>query len=82
SVANPDKKVIGLVGDGGLMLGIGEIATMVQENTNMVLMIMNDPEGLLGDKNKTEYGITCALIPASHAGVKIGARHYPGSPFM
>ncbi|MFI8008708.1 acyl-CoA dehydrogenase [Acinetobacter sp. ABJ_C4_1] len=41
-----------------------------------------DPEGLLGDKNKTEYGITCALIPASHSGVKIGARHYPGSPFM
>lgn len=42
SIANPDKKVVGLVGDGGLMLGIGEIATMVQENTNMVLMIMND----------------------------------------
>lgn len=41
-----------------------------------------DPESLLGDKNKTEYGITCALIPASHAGVKIGARHFPGSPFM
>ncbi|NUF36953.1 acyl-CoA dehydrogenase [Acinetobacter lactucae] len=41
-----------------------------------------DPEGLLGDKSKTDYGITCALIPASHAGVKIGARHYPGSPFM
>ncbi|MZY06056.1 acyl-CoA dehydrogenase [Acinetobacter pittii] len=41
-----------------------------------------DPEGLLGDKNKTEYGITCALIPASHAGVKIGVRHFPGSPFM
>lgn len=41
-----------------------------------------DPEGLLGDKNKTEYGITCALIPASHPGVKIGARHFPGSPFM
>ena len=29
-----------------------------------------DPEGLLGDKTKTEYGITCALIPANHAGVK------------
>ncbi|WP_224991409.1 acyl-CoA dehydrogenase [Acinetobacter pittii] len=41
-----------------------------------------DPDGLLGDKDKIEYGITCALIPASHAGVKIGARHYPGSPFM
>ncbi|OAL81472.1 acyl-CoA dehydrogenase [Acinetobacter sp. SFB] len=41
-----------------------------------------DPDGLLGDKNKTEYGITCALIPAKHHGVKIGARHNPGSPFM
>lgn len=41
-----------------------------------------DPEGLLGDKNKTEHGITCALIPANHEGVKIGARHNPGSPFM
>lgn len=42
SIANPKQKVVGLVGDGGLMLGIGEIATMAQENTDMVLMIMND----------------------------------------
>ena len=42
SIANPTKKVVGLVGDGGLMLGIGEIATMAQENTDMVLMVMND----------------------------------------
>ncbi len=42
SVANPDKKVVALVGDGGLMLGIGEIATMVQENLNMILLVMND----------------------------------------
>lgn len=42
SIANRDKKVVALVGDGGLMLGIGEIATMVQENTNMVLLVMND----------------------------------------
>lgn len=41
-----------------------------------------DPEGLLGDKNKTEYGITCALLPASHDGVVTGPRHNPGSPFM
>ena len=41
-----------------------------------------DPEGLLGDKSKTEYGITCALLPADHDGVKVGARHNPGSPFM
>jgi len=41
-----------------------------------------DPDGLLGDKSKMDYGITCALIPASHEGVKVGARHNPGSPFM
>lgn len=41
-----------------------------------------DPDGLLGDKSKTEYGITCALIPANHDGIKIGARHNPGAPFM
>ncbi len=44
---------------------------------------MYDPEGLLGDTNKSDYGITCALVPASHQGVIIGPRHYPsGSPFM
>ncbi|WP_312966757.1 acyl-CoA dehydrogenase [Acinetobacter gerneri] len=41
-----------------------------------------DPDGLLGDANKKEYGITCALIPASHPGVEVGPRHNPGSPFM
>lgn len=41
-----------------------------------------DPEGLLGDPDKKEYGITCALIPAKHPGVEIGQRHNPGSPFM
>ena len=30
-----------------------------------------DPDGLLGDKNKMKYGITCALIPASHPGIEI-----------
>lgn len=34
-----------------------------------------DPENLLGEK--TELGITCALIPTSHEGVQIGDRHFP-----
>lgn len=42
---------------------------------------LKDPEGLLGDKKKVDYGITCALIPASHPGVDIGRRHYPGAAF-
>lgn len=41
-----------------------------------------DPEHLLGDPNQSDYGITCALIPANHPGVQIGPRHNPGSPFM
>ncbi|HET8816165.1 MAG TPA: acyl-CoA dehydrogenase, partial [Pseudidiomarina sp.] len=34
-----------------------------------------DPDGLLGDKK--ELGITCALIPTDHPGVKTGERHLP-----
>lgn len=42
-----------------------------------------DPDGLLGDSNKSDYGITCALIPSDLPGVDIGRRHSPcGTPFM
>lgn len=34
-----------------------------------------DPDRLLGDK--TDYGITCALIPRNLPGITIGRRHYP-----
>lgn len=36
---------------------------------------MRDPDKLLGDTES--LGITCALIPTDHAGVKIGQRHNP-----
>ena len=35
-----------------------------------------DPEKLLGG-GKTDYGITCALIPRGTPGVTIGRRHFP-----
>lgn len=42
---------------------------------------MFDPNHLLGDQE--DIGITCALIPTSHEGVKIGDRHDPmGMAFM
>ncbi|MBU2072253.1 MAG: acyl-CoA dehydrogenase FadE [Gammaproteobacteria bacterium] len=34
-----------------------------------------DPDNLIGDKE--ELGITCALIPVTTPGVKIGRRHFP-----
>jgi acyl-CoA dehydrogenase len=43
---------------------------------------LRDPDALLGDAEKVDYGITCALLPASHPGVEIGQRHNPGAPFM
>ncbi|HSB96194.1 MAG TPA: acyl-CoA dehydrogenase, partial [Spongiibacteraceae bacterium] len=33
-------------------------------------------------KDRTEYGITCVLLPANHPGVEIGLRHNPSAPFM
>ena len=42
-----------------------------------------DPDGLLGDSAKVEYGITCVLLPSDHPGVEIGRRHNPcHTPFM
>ncbi len=35
-----------------------------------------DPERLLGGEQ--DIGITCALVPAEHEGVRIGRRHWPG----
>lgn len=38
-----------------------------------------DPDGLLGDPEKQDYGITCALISADEPGLEIGRRHCPGA---
>ena len=41
-----------------------------------------DPDKLLSDE-RTDYGITCALIPRHTAGVTIGRRHFPlNNPFQ
>ena len=41
-----------------------------------------DPDKLLGDE-RSEYGITCALIPRATPGVTIGRRHFPlNNPFQ
>lgn len=42
AVARPEGKVVTVVGDGGLALGLGELATLAQENLDMTLVVMND----------------------------------------
>ncbi|MES1938675.1 acyl-CoA dehydrogenase [Salinisphaera sp. T5B8] len=43
---------------------------------------LKDPDGLLGDPDTVDYGITCALLATDTPGVKIGRRHFPGATFM
>ncbi len=41
-----------------------------------------DPDRLLGDE-RTDFGITCALIPRNTPGVTVGRRHFPlNAPFQ
>jgi acetolactate synthase-1/2/3 large subunit len=41
-VANPDKKVIALSGDGGFLFHCGELATAVRYRLNMVIIVFSD----------------------------------------
>ncbi len=40
--AGSDKKTLCLVGDGGLQLSLGELATLVQEKADVLVVLMND----------------------------------------
>jgi acetolactate synthase-1/2/3 large subunit len=41
-VGNPDKKVVALMGDGGFMYNVQELATMRQRRLNVVAIVFND----------------------------------------
>ncbi len=73
------KEVLGLrMNFSKRWITLAPIATVVG-----LAFTLHDPEGLLGDPDKVDYGITCALVPADHDGVITGPRHNPsGSPFM
>jgi acyl-CoA dehydrogenase len=89
ATAMPDLGVVGYGEiDGKKVLGITlnfskRYITLAPVATVVGLAFkLRDPDGLLGDKSKSDYGITCALVPAKHPGVQIGRRHYPGAAFM
>ncbi|WP_238295831.1 thiamine pyrophosphate-dependent enzyme, partial [Caballeronia novacaledonica] len=42
AAAGSAAKTICIVGDGGLMLNVGELATAVQENLDLLIVLMND----------------------------------------
>ncbi len=57
AVAAGARKTLCLVGDGGLQVNIGELATMVQENANVVMILMNDRGyGVIRNIQDAQYG--------------------------
>jgi acetolactate synthase-1/2/3 large subunit len=57
----PHLKTVALVGDGGLYVTLGELATAVQEKADLVMLVMND----------RGYGVIRNIQDA-----KFGSRHY------
>ena len=57
AVAAPDRKTVVLVGDGGLMLNVGELATAVELGVDLVVLLMNDRGyGVIRNIQDARYG--------------------------
>ena len=57
ALARPEPKTVTLVGDGGFMLAVGELATAVQERANLVYILMNDGGyGVIRNIQDAHYG--------------------------
>lgn len=57
AMVTPERKVLALTGDGGLALNLGELATAVQEQANIILIVMNDRSyGAIKNIQDIHYG--------------------------
>ena len=57
SIARPERTTVALVGDGGLFVNVGELATAVQEKAPLVLIVMNDSRyGVIRNIQEVHYG--------------------------
>ncbi|MGF6532575.1 acetolactate synthase-1/2/3 large subunit [Paraburkholderia sp. GAS206C] len=57
ALAGTAAKTVCLVGDGGLMVNVGELATAVQENANVMIVLMNDQcYGVIRNIQDAQYG--------------------------
>ena len=57
AIAAPERKVFCLVGDGGLQVNIGGLATAAQEGVNMVMILMNSHDyEVIKNIQNAEYG--------------------------
>lgn len=57
ATGRPERKTWLLVGDGGFMLNVGELATAVQECRDLIILVMNDGGyGILRNLQDADYG--------------------------
>jgi acetolactate synthase-1/2/3 large subunit len=57
ALAAGNRKTLCLVGDGGLQVNIGELATLVQEKANVLVLLMNDRGyGVIRNIQDAQYG--------------------------
>jgi acetolactate synthase-1/2/3 large subunit len=57
ALSRPERKAVCLVGDGGLQVNIGELATAVQEKANLAILLMNDGGyGVIKNIQDAQYG--------------------------
>jgi acetolactate synthase-1/2/3 large subunit len=60
---DPQRKVFALAGDGGFILNLGELATLVQEKANVVILLMNDQRyGVIRNIQDAIYGARHAYV--------------------
>ena len=64
ATAEPDKRTIALVGDGGSQLNLGEFATAVDQNAPIVFVMMNDQA----------YGVISNIQDAQYDGRRVYCR--------
>ena len=56
-LAQPDRRVLCIAGDGGLMVNVGEMATAVEQHLPIVLVLFNDGGyGVLRNIQAVQYG--------------------------
>ncbi len=57
SCAAPGSKTVALIGDGGLAVNLGELASLVQERADIVILLMNDNGyGVIRNIQDAHYG--------------------------
>lgn len=60
-IGNPSRQVVAIVGDGGSMFTIQDLATAVKYDVSVPVIICNDESyGVIGDHQNREYGRTTA----------------------